>query len=234
MASPLDEPWFMAVNSSSAAKASLRKSPKRPAKASLRGAVAEVFRRAILDSAEKVFRAEGFADAKMAKIAQQAGMAAGTLYNYFDSKESIFRALVDHRTDEFWTGLQAIAAQTDDVRERLRRITEATFDYMESHSPMCMVFDQPGSHSALAVRRACAPGVDRLRARFLRFYEDIFAEAARADLVRPQAPLDEVTLAFCGSIMGLLRGWMLAQRKGRLRDRAAFLVDLFLQGATPR
>jgi AcrR family transcriptional regulator len=218
----------MGVNSSSAAKAPARKSPRRPARASLRGAVAEVFRRAILDSAEKVFRAEGFADARMAKIAQHAGMAAGTLYNYFASKESIFRALVDHRTEEFWTGLQAIAAEEADVRERLRRAAEATFDHLESHSPMCMLFDQ--DHTAQAVRRACAPGAERMRARFLRFYEDIFAEAARAGLVRPVAPLDEVTLAFCGSILGLLRGWMLTRRKGRLRDRAAFLVDLYLQG----
>jgi AcrR family transcriptional regulator len=206
-------------------------SPRTPARKSLRGAVAEVFRRAILDSAEKVFRSEGFADAKMAKIARQAGVAAGTLYNYFDSKESIFRALLEHRAEEFWTGLQLIAAQATDPRQRLLNVTSATLDYMESNSSMCMVFDQLGSHTTQTVRRACGPGADRLRARYLQFYESIFGDAARAGLVRKDLPLDEVTMAFCGSVYGFLRGWMDSGRAGRLRDRAAFLVDLFLQGA---
>jgi AcrR family transcriptional regulator len=196
--------------------------------------VAEVFRKAILDSAEKVFRNEGFADAKIAKIAQLAGLAAGTIYNYFDSKEGIFRALIDHRAEEFWIGLQAIAAQAPDPRERLLRVTGATLEYMESHTPMCIPFEQLGGHSALALRKACGPGFERMRARYLRFYEDILADAARVGLVRKELPLDEVTLVFTGSVYGLLLGWKNSGRKGRLRDRAALLVDLFLEGAGSR
>jgi AcrR family transcriptional regulator len=224
----------MAVNTPSSARTAVRKAGRRPARGSLRGAVAEVFRRAILESAEKVFRTEGFADAKIAKIAQMAGLAAGTLYNYFDSKESIFRALIDHRAEEFWTGLQAIATQTADARERLLKVTEATLEYMESHTPMCMLFEQLGGHSALALRKVCGPGAERLRTRYLRFYEDILADAARTGLIRKELPLEEVTLAFTGSIYGLLLGWKDSSRKGRLRDRAALLVDLFLEGAGSR
>lgn len=221
----------MGVNPPSTARSSGRRGARRPARASLRGAVAEVFRRAILDSAEKVFRDLGLAEAKMAKIAQQAGMAAGTLYNYFDSKESIFRALVDQRAEEFWISLQAIAAQVSDPRERLLSVTRATFEYMETHTPMCMLFEELGGHSGQTVRRACGPGADRLRARYLGFYEAILADAVKAGLMRKELPLGEVTVAFTGSIYGLLRGWMLSGRKGRLRDRAAMLVDLFFQGA---
>lgn len=220
----------MAVNRLSS-RTTARKTVARPARASLRGAVAAVFRRAILDSAEKIFRAEGFADAKIAKIAQGAGLAAGTLYNYFDSKESLFRALIEHRADEFWAGLQGIAEQAGDPRERLQRVTEATFDYMEANASICMMFEQIGGHAAQAVRKACGPGVERMRTRYLQFYESIFADAVRAGLVRKDLPLEEVTLAFCGSIFGFLRGRVGTGRKERLRDRAAFLVDLFLQGA---
>jgi AcrR family transcriptional regulator len=202
-------------------------------RASLRGAVAEVFRRAILDSAEKVFRSEGFADAKMAKIARGAGVAAGTIYNYFDSKDSIFRALLEQRAEELWTRLQAIAAEAVDPRERLVRLTEATFAHMEEHVPMRMVFEQRGLPAAQALRRACGPGADRMRTRYLQFFETIFADAVRAGVVRKELPLGEITLVFCGSVYGFLRGWD-PSRKGRLRDRAAFLVDLFLEGAGTR
>src|SRR5688572_14151475 len=140
----------MPVNPASSARPPARKASPRPGKATLRGAVVEVVRRAILDAAEKVFRDQGFAEAKMARIAQQAGMAAGTLYNYFDSKESIFRALIDQRGDQFLASLKALAQQAPDPRQRLLAITRATFEYMESHTPMCMLFEQLGPHSAMA------------------------------------------------------------------------------------
>ncbi len=224
----------MGVNSSSSTRTAARKSARKPARASLRGAVAEVFRRAILDSAEKVFHTEGFADAKIAKIAQMAGLASGTIYNYFDSKESIFRALVDHRAEAFWAGLQEITARVDDPRERLLQITSATLEYLDSHTPMCAFFDQLGANSALALRRAIGPSAEKMRTRFLRFYEDVLVDATRTGLVRKDLPLDEVTLAFTGSVYGFLIGWKSSGRKGRLRDRAALLVDLFLEGAGKR
>jgi AcrR family transcriptional regulator len=223
----------MPVNTSSSGRTPARKAGPRPARASLRGALAEVFRRAILDAAAKVFRSEGFADAKMATIARRAGVAAGTLYNYFDSKESIFRALLEQSADEFWTGLQTTAAETVDPRERLLRVTEATFEHLEAHSPMCMVFEQLGSNNVQTVRRVCGPAADRLRARYLQLYQSILADSVRAGLVRKELPLADITLAFCGSVYGFLRGWQ-ASRKRRLRDRAAFLVDLFLKGAGTR
>ena len=169
----------------------------------------------------------------MAKIARGAGVAAGTIYNYFDSKESIFRALLEQRAEEFWAGLQAIAAEAVDPRERLVRVTEATFEHMEAHIPMRMVFEQRGAPTAQALRRACGPGADRMRIRYLQFFETLFADAVRAGLVRKELPLGEITLVFCGSVYGFLRGWD-PSRKGRLRDRAAFLVDLFLEGAGTR
>src|SRR5687768_552503 len=82
--------------------------PRGGARSSLRGAVATVIRGAILEAAETVFGERGFAGAKMVEVAERAGVAAGTLYNYYDSKESLFRALIEHRAEEFMGGLEAI------------------------------------------------------------------------------------------------------------------------------
>ena len=48
----------------------------------------------ILDGARRVFLAEGFDGASMNDIARVAGVSKGTLYVYFDSKESLFEALI--------------------------------------------------------------------------------------------------------------------------------------------
>jgi AcrR family transcriptional regulator len=51
-------------------------------------------RRRLLDSAEHVFGELGYHDASIVKLAEEAGVASGTFYLYFDSKKAIFDELV--------------------------------------------------------------------------------------------------------------------------------------------
>jgi AcrR family transcriptional regulator len=79
-------------------------------------------RRQILDGARKVFLAQGFDGASMGEIAKVAGVSKGTLYVYFDSKESLFTAL----TTEEKRGLAEVLFKLDpddpDVRGVLRTL----------------------------------------------------------------------------------------------------------------
>jgi AcrR family transcriptional regulator len=50
-------------------------------------------RTAILDAAKSIFIRDGYDTAKMSDVAQEAGVAQGTLYLYFDSKESLASAI---------------------------------------------------------------------------------------------------------------------------------------------
>ncbi len=72
----------------------------------LRERVRQATREAILQAAEKVFSERGIAAARMEEIALQAGVAVGTIYNYFDDRDALLQAV-----------LQASAAE---LSERLR------------------------------------------------------------------------------------------------------------------
>src|SRR5437868_15502998 len=50
--------------------------------------------RKILDAARAEFGERGFSDSSIVAITQRAGVALGTFYTYFDSKEALFQALV--------------------------------------------------------------------------------------------------------------------------------------------
>jgi AcrR family transcriptional regulator len=52
-------------------------------------------RQKLLDAARVVFERDGFHDARLADIVQEAQVATGTFYNYYPSKEEIFRDLMD-------------------------------------------------------------------------------------------------------------------------------------------
>lgn len=54
----------------------------------------EATRRRLLEAAEEVFAEQGYHEASIVKITERAGIGLGTFYLYFDSKKSIFEALV--------------------------------------------------------------------------------------------------------------------------------------------
>jgi AcrR family transcriptional regulator len=67
-------------------------------------------RREILDAAERLFRERPDGLASMDELAEQAGVAKGTLYLYFPSKEEVLIALHERNMGGFFTKLEAALA----------------------------------------------------------------------------------------------------------------------------
>ena len=55
----------------------------------------------LVKSARAVFERDGFVDSRITNIAQEAGVAHGTFYTYFDSKEEIFEAVIIEVYEDF-------------------------------------------------------------------------------------------------------------------------------------
>src|SRR3954452_23349709 len=79
-------------------------------------------RDAILRAAIDVFAARGFFNAQVADVAREAGVAAGTVYLYFKSKDDLLVSIFDRTMREaIKEGRACVAPLTDSV-ERLRAI----------------------------------------------------------------------------------------------------------------
>src|SRR6478735_6963116 len=79
-------------------------------------------RRQILEGARKVFLAQGFDGASMGEIAKVAGVSKGTLYVYFDSKESLFEALTTEEKKGLAEVLFKLDPENPDVRAVLTHL----------------------------------------------------------------------------------------------------------------
>lgn len=74
---------------------------------------------ALLDAAGAVFSEKGFEAATMTEIAQRAGAAIGSLYQFFPSKEALADALLERYAARFGAALDGIAADADDLTPAL-------------------------------------------------------------------------------------------------------------------
>jgi len=87
-------------------------------------------RQAILDAAREVFGELGYETATVRDIIRRTGLAAGTFYNYYRSKEEVFAALADEGAARFAPILKAIRAQSSDFERFVQRALEAYFEFL--------------------------------------------------------------------------------------------------------
>src|SRR3954447_12373882 len=109
------------------------------AKAPARIAVSDK-REAILRSAIKVFAGRGYFNSKVADIAGEAGIADGTVYLYFKSKDDILHSIFDRAMAEFIAEGRRELASIDDPIERLRRIAGLHLEKLGADRDMAVVF----------------------------------------------------------------------------------------------
>lgn len=96
-------------------------------------ALREERRQAILQAAEEVFARLGLAPAKIADIAQAAGMSYGLVYHYFGTKEAVFAALVEQAARSIGMLLRYLTERPGTPLERLAWLTEAMLEGLKQH-----------------------------------------------------------------------------------------------------
>src|SRR5687768_18020436 len=79
-------------------------------------------REAILRAAISVFAHNGYFNSKVADIASEAGVADGTVYLYFKSKEDILHSIFDRSVEEALDAARNQIKEVGDPREKLRQI----------------------------------------------------------------------------------------------------------------
>jgi uroporphyrinogen-III synthase/AcrR family transcriptional regulator len=88
----------------------------------------------IFEAAAALFGAHAPEHVTMEEIATKASVSKGTLYNYFVSKEDLFRELLSFRFDELAEALEGEGCDSRDRTTRLRRMVESLFRFQLAHA----------------------------------------------------------------------------------------------------
>ncbi|GAA2774677.1 TetR/AcrR family transcriptional regulator [Streptomyces showdoensis] len=103
-------------------------------------------RREILDTAAEVFASEGYDATTVRRIADAAGLLAGSLYHHFDSKESMLDEILRAFLDELWARYDAVLAAALGPRETLENLVTESFREIDRHRAAVAIYQKESGH----------------------------------------------------------------------------------------
>ncbi len=161
-------------------------------------------RRLILDAGVRVFARRGFHHCRVSDVADEAGVAYGLVYHYFDSKEEILNTLFLERWQIMLDAIAEIDASERDVREKLHAVAGFIIESYRHDPDLMKVIIVEVTRAANSFG---ALHLEKIR----EAYSGIagIVESARADgSFKPGIPAEFAAMCFYGAIEQLLTAWI--------------------------
>jgi AcrR family transcriptional regulator len=181
----------------------------------------EQTRAELLSSARRVLARRGFHRTKVADIAHEAGVAVGTFYLYYPTKEALFLELVEETVGLLKTEIDASHRAAADPRDQARADLEIFFRFAQEHRELFRIVFGHGATFHDVVQRT----------------QQVFAEDVRANLAEGMDTQvfrrnDPTILAqaFIGMSLQVV-SWWLDHPEVALSDVVASLLDFVSHGA---
>jgi TetR/AcrR family transcriptional regulator, fatty acid metabolism regulator protein len=180
----------------------------------------------LLDAARTVFARTGFFSAQVADVAREAGMAAGTVYLYFRSKDDLLISLFERTMREALADGRAVLASDADPIGRLHRLAELHLGRLGRDRDLAVVFQIELRQSTKFMTRLSAS----LLGDYLDIIRDVIRDGqARKVLRSDMSPSMAAKIVF-GALDEMATNWVLSDRHYALEADAGIVVDLLVQG----
>jgi len=109
-------------------------------------------RRELLSTAAEVFAAQGYNATTVRRIADEAGMLAGSLYYHFDSKESMVDEILSTFLDELWAGYDEVLRAGLGPRETIEALVTESFREIDRHRAAVAIYQKESRQLAALPR----------------------------------------------------------------------------------
>jgi TetR/AcrR family fatty acid metabolism transcriptional regulator len=183
-------------------------------------------RDAILRAAIKVFAQNGYFQSQVADIARVAGVAAGTVYLYFKSKDDLLVSIFERTMTEAIAEGRAVLEGVGNPAERLRALARLHLDRLGRDRDLAVVFQ--------VELRQTTKFMERLSSTQLREYLDqirqTVTDGQAAGVFRKDVNATLAAKVLFGALDEMATNWILSRRKYALAEDADAVVDLIVGG----
>jgi TetR/AcrR family fatty acid metabolism transcriptional regulator len=184
----------------------------------------------ILRAATKVFAQNGFFQSQVADVARVAGVAAGTVYLYFQNKDDLLVSIFERSMSDVLADARAAVDGATEPGDRLRRIARLHLERLGRDKDLAVVFQ--------VELRQSVKFMERFSETFLQDYfkliRQAIADGQQGGAFRKDISATTATKIFFGALDEMATNWVLSRRKYDLRAEADAVVDLFINGVKRR
>jgi TetR/AcrR family fatty acid metabolism transcriptional regulator len=183
-------------------------------------------REAILRAAIRVFSQNGYFNSKVADIAREAGIADGTVYLYFKSKEEILHSIFDRAMEEFITEGKREIETISEADKRLRRIAQLHLERLGDDRDLAIVFQVELRGSIKFMQEFSAAGF----AEYLDIIQQTIVEGQNTGVFRKNLNPTICSKILFGALDEMVTNWILSPKSYRLAPVADTVLEVFFEG----
>jgi TetR/AcrR family transcriptional regulator, fatty acid metabolism regulator protein len=181
-------------------------------------------RERILDAAEAIFARSGFFHARVAEIARQAGVADGTIYLYFKSKDDLLISLFESRMERVNRDLAEAIAPAATAIERLLLFVNAYLRLIAENPVVAEVLTIELRQSSKFMKEYANPRFAEL----LKMLGNTVAEGQQSGELEPSVPAPVAARMIFGILDELALAWLLGRGEKFDIVRAVDWVGAFI------
>lgn len=180
----------------------------------------------ILEAAVKVFAENGYHESTISQIAKEAGVADGTIYLYFKSKDDILVHFFSYKTRQVFDGFREEIARADNTVDKLRNLIRRHLKEFQEDRFMAILY-QAETHRT---HRLAEEQIREMVKKYHDLVSEIIEEGQQEGAIRKDLYVGLVKRMINGSVDEVINTWLHTDGQYDLASMADPLVDLFIRG----
>jgi TetR/AcrR family fatty acid metabolism transcriptional regulator len=184
----------------------------------------------IIEAAVRVFARKGYYNSRVSDIAREAGIAAGTIYLYFKTKDDILVTLFRDKMAEFVGALRKAIVGEPDAASKVRRLVSLHFRMLEENPDLAEVVQVELRQGQKFFRGASSQEIGA----YFALIGSVLDEGVAERRFRSDLPVKVATKMLFGAMDQMATSWVLGKRGYQLVDTADAVAEIFLQGVAAR
>jgi len=193
-----------------------------------RSASQEEKRRQILDAAVRAFAKKGYHASRVSDIAEEAGVAYGLVYHYFESKDAVLEAIFREMWGMMVGAINAVESLDDSPREQLRKACAIVLRTWRDYPDVVRVLVREVARSGEQLQRE----VDEIAHAFQAFARIVERGQEQGEFRTDISPRLAAWIVY-GALEEILTGWVLGRLPGEeedIREAELAVVGLLCDG----
>ncbi len=182
-------------------------------------------RDSILNAARTVFSRDGYAASSVEDVAVQAGIAKGTVYLYFKSKEEMYLAALLRDLRALSENARAEMDRAPSLREKIEAFLRVRLEYCRAHKDFLRIYLAEYSGACVKTSKP----MQRLQRENLRGLASLIEAAADRREIR-RVPAAALAAKLFDIARGLIERQLLGWKEFQVQDEIGFATDLLWQG----